>query len=104
MVLGHGLALLSKNFPYSHTIVVFWKFLSQYHIQQILILGTSKDKSKKGYLGKGPSINDVSPKGEGGGYKKRPKRRRLLVDLRRQGEGGYPKNLKFGETSFMDGP
>ena len=54
--------------------------------------------------GKGPSINDVSPKGEGGGYKKYPKRRRLLVDLRRQGEGGYPKNLKFGETSFMDGP
>ena len=53
---------------------------------------------------KGPSINDVSPKGEGGGYKKCPKRRRLLVDLRRQGEGGYPKNLKFGETSFMDGP
>ena len=52
----------------------------------------------------GPSINDVSPKGEGGGYKKCPKRRRLLVDLRRQGEGGYPKNLKFGETSFMDGP
>ena len=32
------------------------------------------------------------------------KERRLLVDLRRQGEGGYPKNLKFGETSFMDGP
>ena len=52
----------------------------------------------------GPSINDVSPKGEGGGYKKCPKRRRLLVDLRRQGEGGYPKNLKFGETFFMDGP
>ena len=53
---------------------------------------------------KGPSLNDVSPKGEGGGYKKCPKRRCLLVDLRRQGEGGYPKNLKFGETSFMDGP
>ena len=52
----------------------------------------------------GSSINDVSPKGEEGGYKKCPKRRRLLVDLRRQGEGGYPKNLKFGETSFMDGP
>ena len=52
----------------------------------------------------GPSINNVSPKGEGGGYKKCPKRRRLLVDLRRQGEGGYPKNLEFGETSFMDGP
>ena len=49
----------------------------------------------------GPSINDVSPKREGGGYKKCPKRRRLLVDLRRQ---GYPKNLKFGKTSFMDGP
>ena len=27
-----------------------------------------------------------------------------LVDLRIQGEGGYPKNLKFEETSFMDGP
>ena len=51
----------------------------------------------------GPSINDVSPKGEGGGDKKCPKRRRLIADLRRQGEGGYPKNLKFGETSFMDG-
>ena len=56
------------------------------------------------WFDKGPSINDVSPKGEGGGYKKCPKRRRLLVDLRRQGEGGYPKNLKFWETSFMDGP
>ena len=56
------------------------------------------------FAGKGPSIKDVSPKGEGGGYKKCPKRRRLLVDLRRQGEGGYPKNLKFGEMSFMDGP
>ena len=55
-------------------------------------------------ISKGPSINDVSPKGEGGGYKKCPKRRRLLEDLRRQGEGGCPKNLKFGETSFMDGP
>ena len=53
---------------------------------------------------KGPSINDVSPKGEGGGYKKCPKRRRLLEDLRRQGEGGCPKNLKFGKPSFMDGP
>ena len=53
---------------------------------------------------KGPSIKDVSSKGEGGGYKKWPKRRRSLVDLGRQGEGGYPKNLKFGETSFMDGP
>ena len=48
-------------------------------------------------------INNVSPKGEGGGYKKCPKRRRSLVDLRRQGEGGSPKNLKFGETSFMGG-
>ena len=26
-----------------------------------------------------------------------------LVDLRRQGEGGYSKNLEFGKTSFMDG-
>ena len=31
-----------------------------------------------------------------GGYKKCPKKRRSLVDLRRQGEGGYLKNLKFG--------
>ena len=53
---------------------------------------------------KGPSIKDVSPKGEGEGYKKCPKRRRSLVDLGRQGEGGYPKNPKFGDTSFMDGP
>ena len=29
-------------------------------------------------------------------HKKCPKRRRSLVDLRRQGEGGYPKNPKFG--------
>ena len=36
--------------------------------------------------------------------KKCPKRRRSTVDLGRQGEGGYPKNLEFGETSFMDGP
>ena len=38
------------------------------------------------------------------GYKKCRKRRRSLVDLRRQGAGGYPKNLKFEGTSFMDGP
>ena len=38
------------------------------------------------------------------GYKKCPKWRRSLVDLGRQGEGGYPKNLKFWETWFMDGP
>ena len=57
-----------------------------------------------GRSAKGSSIKDVSPKGEGGGYKKCPKRRRSLVDLGRQGEGGYPKNLKFGETSSMDGP
>ena len=62
------------------------------------------DKSTQRHLGKGPPIKDVPPKGEEGGYKKCPKRRRSLVDLRRQGEGGYPKNLKFGETSFMDGP
>ena len=61
-------------------------------------------KSQKVFFFKGPFIKDVSPKGEGGGYKKCPKRRRSLVDLRRQGEGGYPKNLKFGETSLMDGP
>ena len=65
---------------------------------------SKKNDSKFSPKTKGPSINDVSPKGEEGGYKKCPKRRRLLVDLRRQGEGGYPKNLKFGETSFMDGP
>ena len=57
------------------------------------------------HLPKGPSIKDVSPKGEGGGYKNAQKGDvHYLVDLRRQGEGGYPKNLKFGETSFMDGP
>ena len=50
------------------------------------------------------SIKDLSPKGEGGGYKKCPKRRHSLVDLRRQGKGGYPKNIKFGKTSFVDGP
>ena len=49
----------------------------------------------------GPSKNDVTPKGEGGGYKKCPKRRRLLVDLRRQGEGGYPKNQKFGDFFYV---
>ena len=65
---------------------------------------TSRVYLTKAIFPKGPSINDVSPKGEGGGYKKCPKRRRSLVDLRRQGEGGYPKKLKFGETSFMDGP
>ena len=44
------------------------------------------------------------PKGGGRGVQKMPKKETLLVDLRRQGEEGYPKNLKFGETSFMDGP
>ena len=29
---------------------------------------------------------------------------RAKGDVRRQGEGEYPKNQKFGETSFMDGP
>ena len=52
------------------------------------------------FQAKGPSIKDIL----GRGYKKCPKRRRSLVDWRTQGEGGYPKNLKFGETSFMDGP
>ena len=68
------------------------------------LLGTPYAPVSKIAPVKGPSINDVSPKGEGGGYKKCPKSRRSLVDLRRQGEGGYPQNVKFGETSFMDGP
>ena len=29
---------------------------------------------------------------------------RAKGDMKRQGEGGYPKNQRFGETSFMDGP
>ena len=44
------------------------------------------------------------PNGGGRGVHKCQKRRHLLVDLRRQREGGYPKNLKFGETSSLDGP
>ena len=29
---------------------------------------------------------------------------RAIGDVGRQGEGGYPKKQKIGETSFMDGP
>ena len=29
---------------------------------------------------------------------------RAKGDVRRQGEGGYPKKWNFGETSFLDGP
>ena len=28
---------------------------------------------------------------------------RAIGDVGRQGEGGYPKKQKIGETSFMDG-
>ena len=28
---------------------------------------------------------------------------RAIGDVGRQGEGGYPKKRKIGETSFMDG-
>ena len=45
------------------------------------------------------------PKGRGRGVQKMPQKETFTsIDLKRQGEGGYPKNLKFGETSFMDGP
>ena len=43
---------------------------------------------------RGVSVGETSPKG---GF-------RGKGDERRQGEGGYPKKRKIGETSFMDGP
>ena len=73
----------------------------------IAISGTyifSKRQSSWPSIPLGPFIKDVSSMGEGGGYKKCPKRRCSLVDLRRQGEGVHPENLKFAEMSFMNGP
>ena len=70
---------------------------------RIYLIRDDTQGHEKCFQPKGPSIKDVSPKG--GGTKNAQKGDvHYLVDLRRQGEGGYPKNLKFGETSFMDGP
>ena len=45
---------------------------------------------------KGPSIKDVSPKGEGGGYKKCPKRRRSLSSRFEETRGGrVPQKSKI---------
>jgi len=43
---------------------------------------------------------------EGGlGLRRRlPKGFRVIGDMGRQGEGGYPEKWEIGETSFMDGP
>ena len=57
----------------------------------------------KGLLNKGPSIKDVSPKGEGGGYKKCPKGDFTSRFEETRG-GRVPLKSKFWETSFMDGP
>ena len=53
---------------------------------------------------KGPSINNVSFEGQGGGVKNGILRRFLGLKLRRQGEGGGSRNPKIEETSFMDVP
>ena len=44
--------------------------------------------------GGGFSFGETSPQGG----------LRAKGDVRRQGEGGYPKYQKFEETPFMDGP
>ena len=67
-----------------------WQISMSYKKMQLLYKG---DLSI--VMPKGPSINDVSPKGEGGGYKKFPKRRRLLVDLRRRCLWMVPNNYFF---------
>ena len=56
-------------------------------------------------LNKGPSINDVSSEGEGGGPPSKPIYYiSLFSNLSRQGEGGGSKIRKNRPTSFMDGP
>ena len=40
----------------------------------------------------------------GGGIGVSPRGLGTIGDVRRQGEGGYLKKWKIGETSFMDGP
>ena len=52
-------------------------------------------------LGKGPSINDISSEGEGGGTQAKPIYYiRLFSNLSRQGEGG---GHRFGKMGRMDG-
>ena len=65
LIMNGTLAALDKNYPWGRYL-------------------HNRGGPSKIILTKGPSIKDVSPKGEGGGYKKCPKRR----CLRRQGEGG----------------
>ena len=54
-------------------------------------------------LAKGPSTNDVTPEGEGGGYKKWQFWVIFKVNWGDRGRDGV-KKLKIGVTSFMDGP
>ena len=57
------------------------------------------------YITKGPSINDVSSEGEGGGPLSKPIYYiSLFSNLSRQGEGGGSWIWGNGPTSFMDGP
>ena len=63
-----------------------------------------KPRKKGGYLSKGPSINDVSSVGEGGGFKNLQFGAIFKAYLGRQGEGGWSKIAKIGATTFMDGP
>ena len=52
----------------------------------------------------GPSIKDVSPEGEGGGYEKLQIGETFKASMGKQGEGGGLTILKNEETSFMDDP
>ena len=56
------------------------------------------------YLGTIHKRRLPNAKGEGGGLQKMPKKEMFTSRFEETREGGYPKNLKFGETSFMDGP
>ena len=54
-------------------------------IEKIVTLKNARAWVSMVFTYKGPSINDVSPKGEEGGYKKCPKRRRLRFEETRGG-------------------
>ena len=55
-------------------------------------------------INKGPSIKDVFPEGEGGGFQKWNFGEIFKAYLGRQGEGGGSKIMKNEKASFMDGP
>ena len=58
----------------------------KFFILKLICKRSNDELDTKGRFMQGTIHKRRLPKGEGGGYKKCPKRRRSLVDLRRQGE------------------